>query len=245
MDTLLFNWLGLIFGDEKNIEDDLSLYEEENSVVTTPTITDTGVQNLEDYILSFSNFGIYVSFEKVLDGIADYLVPRYFKNNDTLTISDNVESISNVSVTIESQENTIVNIFNSTGTLRGMYGVRLDGSIGRYDVLGEDLTQYLGYTNYFGSVAMSDDPLNTILAENLSLSGLNHKITFDIDFRGMLSLEQLKIGTPVDFYYGGDLYKSVITGVSFEITQNIENITNAKITMGNVRTSLTSKLKKK
>lgn len=242
MDGLLFNWLGLIFYDEKNIEDDLSLYEEENSVVTTPTITDTGVQNLEDYILAFSNFGIYVSYEKILGESAVMLVPRYFRNNDTLTISDNIESISNVSVTIESQENTIVNVFDSAGTLRGMYGVRLDGSIGRYDVLGEDLTQYLGNTNYYGSVVMSDDPLNTILAENLSLSGLNHKITFDIQFSDMLPFDKFKIGTPVDFYNGGDLYKSVITAVSFEVSPNIERITNAKITLGNVRTSLTSKL---
>ena len=44
------------------------------------------------------------------------------------------------------------------------------------------------------------------------------------------------------FYVGNQLYKSVVTAVSFDILENKENIANAKVTLGNVRTSLTSKL---
>lgn len=242
-DELLFdNLMSWIYNDTNNVTDDTSLYEERNSTVTFPKITETSIQNLEDLCLSFSAFGIYMDFCSP-DGVSEGFIPRYYKNNDTVTIGDNMEAISDINVTIEPQENTIVVIYNSTGaTLRGMYGVMSDGSIGRYDSGSPDYTQFLGYTNYIGKVVMSDDELNTILAENLSCSGLNHKITFSVQFSDLLPFGKLKVGTPVDFYVGNQMYKSVVTAVSFDILQNREEISNAKITLGNVRTNLTSKM---
>ena len=240
-DDLLYDNLGWIYQDTKNVADDLSLYEERNSTVTFPKITETNIQNMEDLCLSYSNFGIYMDFGSP-DGISEGFIPRYYKTNDSITLGDNMENISNISVMVESQENTIVVVYNSTGaTLRGLYGVMTDGSIGDYSSSLDD-SQYIGYSNYIGKVVMSDDDINTILAENLSCSGLNHKITFNVFFNDLLPFGKLKKGTPVDFYVGNQLYKSVVTAVSFDILENKENIANAKVTLGNVRTSLTSKL---
>lgn len=240
-DDLLYDNLGWIYQDTKNVADDLSLYEERNSTVTFPKITETNIQNMEDLCLSYSNFGIYMDFHSP-DGMSEGFIPRYYKANDSITLGDNMEAISDINVIIESQENTIVVVYNSTGAiLRGTYGVMTDGSIGDYSNTLDD-SQYLGYSNYIGKVIMSDDEINTILAENLSCSGLNHKITFSVQFSDLLPFGKLKVGTPVDFYVGNQMYKSVVTAVSFDILPNREEISNAKITLGNVRTNLTSKM---
>lgn len=228
--------------DEDIFEPRMNLRRADNSTVTFPAITESAIQNLEDLVLSYGSFGIYVqAFRNRSTPYID-LDPVYWKENDRVTISNNVEVITNLDVFLESTENTILVLYNAAGTtLRGMYGVMLDGSIGRYDTAG-DRTQFLGYTNYVGKVVMSDDSLSTILAENLSTSSLSHKITFNLQPSDLLPFEKLQLGTPVDFYFDDKLYKSVITARSYEIQPNIEQIMSVKLTLGNVRTTLTSKL---
>lgn len=217
----------------------LYLYNEQNSHVTIPQFTETSTENLEDLILEYSSFGIYFDNKKGLT-----FEPIYYKNNDPLQLGDNLENIFNVEVTQETQnEDNILIIFNSAGTtLRGMYGVRTDGTIEQYTSSLVDYDQFLGYKNYHGKVIMSNENINTLIAENLSVSGLNHKITFDVQFTKMLPMSMFTVGIPVNFYLGNRMYKSVITAISFEIQPNMETIPNAKITLGNVRTNLTSKL---
>lgn len=224
-----------------------SLYEEQNSTVIVPSITDTETANLEDYLLNLANFGIFFgkpNGERL--NRQDYIikvVPYYFRINDALSISDNLENISNIEVTQETQEDNVLVVFNSLGsTLRGMYGVMSDGTVGQYDLTGADISQYIGATKYYGKVILSDDNMNTILAENLSSASLNHKVTFDVQFNRMVTFDMLQIGTPVNFYVGNRLYRSVITAISYDIVANMEDVVNAKITLGNVRTNLTSKL---
>lgn len=218
--------------------DKMSIYNELNSHVLFPAFTETKASNLEELLFECCGFGIFIEAKEQLT-----LDPYYYRTRDKLTFGDNLENISNIEVTEESQVDTILIVFNSTGaTLRGMYGTTNSGVIKQYNIASADETEFMGYTNYIGKVVLSDDNINTVLAQNLTNSALNHKITFDIVFNDMLTMSKLKIGTPVDFYVGNRLYQSVITAVSYDIVQNVETIANARITLGNVRTSLTSKL---
>lgn len=216
----------------------LSLYHDRNCNVSLPSFTETEIKNLEDLILSYASFGIFMKDISNLE-----VSPYYYMRNEKLTLGDNIETIRNVKVEQQTQEDNVLVIYNSAGsTIRGMYGVMLDGTIGQYTVESINESDFLASTNYHGKVVMSDDPINTLLAQNLSSSALNHKITFDVQFGGMLTREKMEVGTPVDFYIGNRLYKSVVTAVDYSIPQNTEKIQNATITLGNVRNSLTAKL---
>lgn len=233
---------GFLTGYTIGYSQPMSLYHDQISNVVFPAITETGAQNLEDLVLQYTSFGIFLKVVFDVQENEVSLEPYYYKNNDVLSFGDNLEDISNVQITEGSQQGTMVAIFSSAGALRGYYGALDDGSIMRYDTMTTGFDDFLAKNNYVGDVVLSDDPISTILAEKLSSSFLNHKITFDITFNRMLTFDKMKVGTPVEFYVGNRLFKSVITGVKYEILQNNEDIMNAQITLGSVRTSLTSKL---
>lgn len=241
LDSLLSERNHFIFSEQ--VTDRMSLYYDQISHTPFPSITETSTENFEEFIQGFSSFGVFV---KPKWGGLMRLDPYYFKNNDTLSFGDNLENITNIQITEESQEGTIVQIYNSTGaTLRGMYGVTKEGTVARYDSGSIPAEDFLGYSNYVGEIVMSDDPISTITADKLSSSYLNHKITFDVAFNDLLTFDMLKVGIPVEFYTGNRLFHSVITAVNYDILPNVEEIMNAQITLGNVRTSLTSKLNKR
>lgn len=231
---------------------------DENRVfnVRLPKIDEANIANLEDYIMSmFDSFGIYVRTRLMSgkrNGLSLYdshyfeMMPRYIKDFDTLELSDNVENIQNVSINIEEAESTVLVVYNSSGaSVRNYYGMKNDGSIKKFDgsTLESELADFIGYNNYRVKVVSSDDDLAVLKAQNLSNSLYNHKITFDLGMDGKLfDIDSLKLGQPVNFYYKDKMYQSVITGISFEINANDEKIHSINVTMGKVRTSLTSKL---
>lgn len=243
-DTLYSRYTNFIYSQTNRLRFvRMSLYYDQICHTPFPTISETATENFEDFIQSFASCGIFMGAKWQRDTLQ--FDPYYFRNSDTLKLGDNMENISNIQIIEESQEGTIVQIYSSSGTLRGMYGVTIDGTIARYDSGSVPASDFVGYSNYIGDIVLSDDPISTITAEKLSSSYLNHKITFDVMFSDMLTFDQLKVGTPVDFYVGSRLFHSVITAVDYEIHQNTEVISNAQITLGNVRTSLTSKLNKR
>ena len=217
---------------------------------------EASISNLEDYLLSlFDDFGICVRTSLKYgrrDAFALYdshyfeMKPTYIKELDTLKLSDNVESIQNVSINIEEAESTVLIIYNSAGTsVRQYVGMKNDGSIKTFDgsTTAEELQSFIGYDRYKVKVVSSDDDLATLKAQNLSNSMYNHKISFSLGLDGkMFDIDTIKLGQPVDFYYQNKLYTSVVTGISFAINENDDRIHSLNITMGKVRTSLTSKL---
>lgn len=224
--------------------------------VRLPKIEEMTINNLEDYIMSmFDSFGIYVRTRLIrgkrnalslYDSHYFEMMPRFIKDFDTINLSDNVEDIQNVSINIEEAESTVLVIYNSAGSsVRFYYGMKNDGKIKKFDASTseEDLQNFIGYTNYKVKVISTDEDAATLRTQYLSNSMFNHKITFNLGLDGRLfDIDTLKLGQPVNFYYKDKMYQSVITGISFNINENDEKIHVINVTMGKVRTSLTSKL---
>lgn len=165
---------------------------------------------------------------------------------EPLKIGDGNEVISNVSINIEDTQTTVVHIYNSEGTtLRGMFAMNDDGSIVKFtDTTSSNIYEtFLSYNQYLGKVVTSDDPLSTLKTQNLATAMYNHKISFEVDITGsLLRFDNFKIGRRVDFYNKNKIYHSVVTAINFDVNENQSDITKLKVTLGNVRTNLTSKL---
>lgn len=219
----------------------LTLDHNKNPNFNIPAISSTETKNFEEYLLQiFNDFGIYVDI-KEYNASRIQLSPYYYKADDTIDVSNNSEAITDVNVLLEDQEANVVMVYNSSGTtVRGKYGVKTDGTI--VEATAGIYNQLIAYSDYKAKVVMSDDNIITILSQNLTNAQLNHKITFNVRFGGMFKQEDFYIGRPINFYIGDKLYQSVITSVEFNIVENREMIDGAKITIGKVRTNLTSKL---
>lgn len=228
----------------------LSYDKDKNIICTMPLINETSISNLEDYLIGLFNatgYGVRASYVRQpmtrygYLGLMTIRLDYYYPNrNSYLTISNNVELIKNVEIQIENQENTVMEIYNSTGTtLKGVYGMTVDGVI--TNITSEsDLTQFVGYNDYKNETVMSDDNINTILVEYLSNSKYNHIIKFDVDLTSnAYKINDFEIGRKVMFYYGNRAYDSVITAKEYSLETNQDSIKSVKITLGKVRRTLT------
>lgn len=220
----------------------------------TPPITETKVGNLEEFMLS--TFTEYNVFPKVRLKDVKRTGDSYFHHamdittetiddKEKITISDNYEKVSDVAITLENVAYTVLVVFNSAGTsLRGIYGMENDGSIVAMEypnsVNNQDL---ISQTKYLAKLVMSDDDMNTLIYQNLANAKFNHKITFKLDLNNSFyGVNTIEIGQPVNFYYKDKLYESVVTGKSFEINENQNEVNTMSLTLGKVRTNITSKL---
>ena len=228
---------------------DVSYEKNGNLFVSLPEIYEISISNAEDYLFEImSQFGLGI-YEQILDTQSWQRITIYVENPlkyRKLVLGDNNDFISNINVTSELQECNNLVIFNEAGTsARGTYGMRNDGSVLKVPGgLGNaDNPNFLGWQNCKAKVVMSDDKINTLIAQYLTNSFYNHKITFDIELNNkMVWLDDFKMGRRVDFHIGDKLYHSIVTGRSYSLKENEKEIKRATITLGNVRTSLTSKL---
>lgn len=234
-----------------------SFNRNKNNFANFPLIGETSVMNVEEALFKlFDQFGIIaepginkVHFDMYPSAGTKYLLsirivnPKWY---DVVTISDNSEAISNVDVVEEAQNDTILTIYNSTGsTLRGVYAMTSDGTL---DVIVDPSSpsapsNYVAYKECKNKLVMSDDKIVTLAEQYIGNSLLNHKITMNVNLDDtMYDFEDFRIGAPVDFYRGDKLYKSVITAKEFNKAQGRSDIISVKLTLGNVRTNLTTKL---
>lgn len=218
-----------------------------------PLIDKNSVVNMEDMLLSaYSDLDTLIQY-----GFYKYSSTKFFMSLKPttnkfakLTIGDEHEAITNISVNIQEADATVVTIYNSSGsTLRGNAYMRYDGNIDIYEagasISGISMLPYVAYEGIVKrKVVTSDDNLKTVALENLNGSLYSHKITFTLNKNHLLRFEDIHLGQYVDFYYKGDLYKSVITAWSFSFDSE-NQIQSMNITMGNVRTTLTAILNKK
>lgn len=218
----------------------------ESDKTSFPLWSDLSVDNLYEKIQDiFNDFNIYVDcFAGIKKEIRNgetitYLDLELFPRaalTDELVIGDNSEQISNIFVTEESGSATYLAIFNSAGTtLRGAYYINSSGEIIKE-------TSFVNLDIYSIKVVNSDDNLNTLVQQNLTSGKFNHKITFDVDTNGQLNFDSFAINKKVHFYYGGKLYDSIITAIKYDLNENDGKISSVNITLGMVRTNLTSKL---
>lgn len=229
-----------------------------NVQLAMPLIAETEVRNFEDYLMEMFNstgYGVVgkihkerhlnvnnkISYKSYLD------LQYYYPNRDeVLVMSDNYENIKNVEVSVESQQPTVLEVYNSTGTTcRGVYGMQTDGTITDMLISAEKpLASFIGYNDCRTAVVMSDDNLNTILVQNLTNSMFNHNITFEIDIsHGLYTIDDFTIGRRVRFYKGNKVYESVVTGKEYNLLENEDSVKAIRITLGKVRKTLTAKIK--
>lgn len=254
------SYFGITDVGKINFDRTMSYDKSRNANVTMPLIDKVSVANLEDYFLDLfdsTGYGVLASIHRydwVISGgqdvnkYKDFLYLNfYFPNRDDyLNISDNIEFVKNVEIQIETQENTILEIYNSTGTTcRGVYGMQTDGTITNMDDISESkpLSSFIGYTDCRTAVVLSDDKINTLLVQYLSNSKYNHIITMEIDLNtNLYELEDFVIGRRVMFYNGNDVYESVITGKEYSLKENEYKVNSIKLTLGKVRNNLTDKI---
>ena len=218
----------------------------------TPLQSEVKVWNREEYFFDLYNmFGIFAQPSLLTFKLYNNYPLRhimglnvvYYKALSRIVLGNNVESISNVSIVSEDAENTILHVYNSSGTsIRACYGMDNDGNIVAYDST-SNVTNMIGYKLCKLKVVTTDDDLDVVKEQYLNNSFYNHKITFDLNFdTDAYSYNDLEIGQRCTFYYGDKVYNSVITGIDFDLLENDDEIHSAKITLGKVRTNLTSKL---
>lgn len=228
-----------------------------NTYVSMPLTTQYELSNLEDYFFNlFEQFAVYLKPSMFIaptpsslayKGVKRLMRLSVFntKQYDTLVLSDNAEYISNVTVDLEDVSTTILHIYNSTGkTFRGVYGMTKDGLIEEIVWDGSQIrNKYIAYDTYKLKIVQSDDKISTLVEQNLSGALYNHKITFNVDLvYDVLRLDDFQIGRKVEFYYKDKLYKSDVTAIEFSLDSDMNRIISAKVTLGNVRNKLTTKL---
>ena len=209
----------------------------------------TNIINLEDFAFDlFNNYGIVARpyLQEKNGGHVVSVMFEYYKNYRNVTIGTNNEVITNVTITKEDMENTLLYIFNSSGSsVRAVYAVNNDGSFVAYDG-SEAAAQDLIANNLLKrKMIMTGDAIKYVVAQYLSNAQFNHNISFNISLEeGTYGLDELIMGSPCDFYDGSNVYKSMITGLNYEIGENTDEILFGKVVLGKVRTTLTSKLAK-
>lgn len=224
-----------------------------NVSLTMPLITETEVSNLEDYLIELFNstgYGVHATVYKQGTAIdlTNYLRLEYYypNRNEELIMSDDYENITNVNISVESQQYTVLEVFNEAGTTcRGVYGMQTDGTISDMIITDEKpLESFIGYTDCKTATILSDDNINTVLVQYLSNSKYNHIITFDIDLNDCLyDFEDFEIGRRVRFYHENKVYESVVTGKEYGLDEDQDSIKTMKVTLGKVRRTLTDKIK--
>lgn len=241
-------------GYDKIVHSDGSL----NYSVAAPTIEDNSIVNAEDYVLELANqFMIYFEPSYVQDrenydghvnqtgqAILLFATNPYIKQK--MTFGNNSEEITNISIQVEEAENTVLEVYSSTGSFRGVWGMKDDGTIGKMVFTNQfpaDVHGFVANTNCKAKIVMSDDSIAMLKKQYLSNSFFNHKITFDVDLsKGTFRFDDFELCRPVDFYYGDKLYKSIITAREYSIDPNTSKVRTMRVTLGKVRNKLTTKL---
>ena len=229
-----------------------------NYLAEVPWTNDVNVVNAEDVLLDVANnYMISVETKYVLDrenygdinwtGQGIYIYPVNPLIYSTLVIGNNSEEISDISIQVEEAETTVLEIYTSNGaTFRGRYGVKEDGTIAEMPMTSDFPDDLIGFVARYDckmKLVNSDDPINSLVIQNLSNSFYNHQISFNVDLsKGSFRFDDFNLCRPVNFYYDNRMYKSVITAREYEIEPNDSDLRSMKITLGKVRTTLTSLL---
>lgn len=238
-----------------SFDNTLAYDNSKNISITMPLITETSVSNFEEYLMDIfdsTGWGIVGRIKNTQDNAlySDYdkrvYLDFYYPNRDTiLVISDNAEVVSSVDIKIQTQEATVLEIYNSTGTTcRGVYGMKTDGTITEMVIdANNPIESFIAYSDCRTAVVLSDDRIQTLVEQYLSNSKYNHIITFDLDLTSELyQFSDFTIGRRVQFYYGNKVYESVVTGKEYALAENEGSIKTMKVTLGKVRKKLTDKI---
>lgn len=245
--TFLINRINETFkssGDSYQNVSYLTLVSEVFKEATLTYEADTKM-NLLDLVEEFSKtYGIRLVYEMVLNnGSFSEIKVKVVEAKIGIAMRQSLGSISNLVIndTNENSLNKVVYIpktNNTTYRSRVTYYLYTDGTISRSNVLSRRNPKVKVKYEYY-----SDNDYASLLSKATKLlidDSLAHSITFNFSFvtNKIESLNNLKIGTFVQFITEDKVYETLVTKVKYKGSFNY-----AEITLGEYRNSLTDKLK--
>lgn len=246
---------GLAFkrGLPYNVSSEKTIWFEskKNYTVFPPSIDSPSIKSAEGYIMELANdFLVYFKPYIIKDAYSKKILLGLRSINpymhEGITLGSNLEEISNIQIEKGEMEATMLTIFDENySNERATFLIRNDGSIEKrqYKTITVDEVDYLATNNCIWKLVASKQPLETLVAQNLSNGMFNHKITFNVDLtKNTFNFDDFELGRLVDFYDGDKLYKSIITAREYSLKANSGIVENMKVTMGKVRNDLTTKL---
>lgn len=196
----------------------------------------------ENYVISFMEFifKLYESYQILLDINIHYnairptitiLKPSY----PTLKLTNNNYSLTNFNVIRETYEINKLILYSRDGVLRGTWYGTTSG-------ISTDSASTDRLPKIKTNIVFSDDPVNDIIADNLSNQMYNHKIEVDLLLNSKLyNFDDFNLGQTFEITYEGETYESVLTGYSIKINENGKS-DYVSLTFGIVRVDLVDKL---
>ena len=201
--------------------------------------------NLLDLVEEFSKtYGIRLVYEMVIqNGVFYQIKVKVVEAKIGIAIKHDLGSISNLVIndTNENSLNKVVFVPKSDNTTyrsRITYYLYLDGTISRNNTLTRRNPKVKVKYEYY-----ADNDYSSLLSKATKLlidDSLNHSITFSFSFvtNKIESLNNLKIGTFVQFISDEKVYETLVTKIKYKGSFQF-----AEITLGEYRNSLTDKLK--
>lgn len=222
----------------------LLLESEVNKTASLTYEADTKM-NLLDLVEEFSKtYGIRLSYEMVVtNGVFTNIKVKVVEAKMGIVLRDNLGSVTNLVVN-DTNENSLNKVIfvpkaeNRTYRSRISYYLWTDGTVTTTNNLNKRNPKVKFSFEYF-----SDDDypsLKTKATKLLIDSSLKHNITFNFSYQtnNIESLNDLKIGTFVEFITQDKVYETLVTKLKYK-----GSFSYAEITLGEYRGSLTDKLK--
>lgn len=230
----------IIINDYKGSDDPLmaSIF----SPFTTKNLSITShdfVSQNNNYVVNFMQFlfDIYDTYGVMLDiqisfnATAPHIDIGKIKD-EAIKLGNNNQAIRNLEIIRETQEYNKLVIYDSKGeTLRATYYASPSG-------ISTSGTMLDRLTDINTKIECSDDAIEDIVADTLSESMYNHKITCQLVLKNKLyNFNDFKLGRKFNIYSDGELYESILTGYSIKI-DNEGMAEVADLTFGKVRYGL-------
>ena len=201
--------------------------------------------NLLDLVQEFSKtYGIRLTYEMVVtDGVFTNIKIKVVEAKVGIALRDTLGAITKLVIN-DINENSLNKVIflpkaeNSTYRSRVTYYLYTDGTISRSNILSRRNPKVKFKYEYYGD---NDYPnLLTKATKLLIDSSLKHNISFNFSFltNKIENLNNLKIGTFVEFVSKERVYDTLVTKLKYKGTFNV-----AEVTLGEYRDSLTDKLK--
>ncbi len=222
----------------------LLLESEVNKTASLTYEADTKM-NLLDLVEEFSKtYGIRLTYEMVVtNGVFTSIKVKVVEAKMGIVLRDNLGSVTNLVVN-DTNENSLNKVIfvpkaeNRTYRSRINYYLWTDGTVTTTNNLNKRNPKVKFSFEYF-----SDDDypsLKTKATKLLIDSSLKHNITFNFSYQtnNVESLNDLKIGTFVEFITQDKVYETLVTKLKYK-----GSFSYAEITLGEYRGSLTDKLK--
>lgn len=205
--------------------------------------TDTDKDGNENFTVTEMETWIYSLYEQygiVFDFTINYSGQNYVRiwvpTYDTLKVSNNTYSITNMSPITTVEETNRLCIYSKEKVYRRSYvattsGIKKENS---------NIANRFKVTNTV--FVFSDDALADLIAAYLPNTMYNHKLTFTLIVKNYVyEFDKFKLGGPLDVWIGEDFFSTVFTGYEISKKSN-ENVSSINMTCGLVRTALTKKL---